>query len=96
MGATGSATATFGAYPGADNASVVITGQSTILTTSKVEAWLDSTIAGTSDHSPDEHMIADIDVRVESIVGGTGFTIWLHTRENANQYGAYNVSWVWV
>ena len=96
MGATGSTTATFGAYPGADSTSVVITGQAGILAGSKVEAWLDPTQAATADHSPDEHMIADIDVRCEAIVAGTGFTIFLHTRELASQYGVYNVSWVWV
>jgi hypothetical protein len=96
VGATGSTTATFGAFPGSTMAAVVITGQAGIASGSKVEAWLDPTLAGTADHTPDEHMVADIDVRVESLVPGTGFTIWLHTRENANQYGVYNVSWVWV
>ena len=95
MGATGSTTATFGAYPGADATSVAITGQAGILAGSKVEAWLDPTQAATADHSPDEHLAADLDVRCETIVPGTGFTIYLETRHLA-QYGSFNISWVWV
>ena len=76
-------------------ASVVITGQAGIVAGSKVEAWLDPTQAATADHSPDEHLKANIDVLCETIVGGTGFTIYLETR-NLGQYGAWNVSWVWV
>lgn len=95
MGATGSTTATFGAYPGATFATVVITGQDGIVSGSHVEAWLDPTQAATADHSPDEHRAADIDVRCETIVPGTGFTIYLETR-NLAQYGSYNISWVWV
>ena len=95
MGATGSTTATFGTYPGTDYAAVVITGQSGIVSGSHVEAWLDPTQAATADHSPDEHLASDIDVECESIVPGTGFTVYLRTR-NLSQYGAYNVSWVWV
>ena len=95
MGATGSTTATFGAYPGTDSTSVVITGQAGIVSGSHVEAWLDPTQAATADHSPDEHLAVDIDVECESIVAGTGFTVYLRTR-NLGQYGAWNVSWVWV
>jgi hypothetical protein len=94
VGAIGSTTATFGAYPGSDQASVVITGQTGIVSGSHVEAWLDPTQAATADHSPDEHLAADIDVECEAIVAGTGFTVYLRTR-NLGQYGAFNLSWVW-
>ena len=40
--ATGQGTATldFGAHPGSNEASVAVTGQTSILTTSKAEAWI--------------------------------------------------------
>ncbi len=95
MGASGSTTVNFGAYPGTDEVSLAITGQANIQATSLVEAWLDPTRAATADHSSDEHIVADIDVRCSAIIAGTGFTINAVTRGLA-QYGVWNVSWVWL
>ncbi len=97
MGATGSTTATFGAFPGSDMATVNITGQTGIASGSHVEAWLDPTQAATADHSPDEHITAEQDTEVtcSALVAGTGFTINIVSL-NVWHYGAYNVSWVWV
>ena len=96
MGATGSTTVSLGAWPGADNASLAITGQAGIVSGSKVEAWIDATQAATADHLPDEHLLCDLVVHCENIVAGTGFTIVINTTDPLFQYGAWNVSWVWV
>jgi hypothetical protein len=95
MGATGQAIVTFGAFPGTDIASLASTGQSSILGTSLVEAYLDPTAADTAEHSSDEHLVADIDVRCSALVAGTGFTINLIGRDTIH-YGHWNVIWVWV
>lgn len=96
MGAQGSAVVNFGAAPGTDKASVAVTGQVAIGASSLCESWIDPTIAPTTDHSVDEHIMgaAMIGVSCSAIVAGTGFTI-----NAATQYGAmvgkFNVSWVW-
>ena len=54
--AKGTATIDFGASPGGNTTSLAITGQTAILTTSFVEAFImgDST----ADHNVDEHLLA--------------------------------------
>lgn len=96
MGATGTAVLNFGVFPGADQASVAVTGQPGILSGSRVEAWIDPTQGASADHSVGEHVVADIDCRCEAIVAGTGFTIVLTSREDEQlQYGNYLVAWAW-
>lgn len=73
MGAQGTATLDFGAFPGASDASVVVTGQAGIVAGSLVEAWVYP--LATADHSADEHMLESFRVFAHSIVAGTGFTI---------------------
>lgn len=73
MGAQGTTTIDFGAFPGASDASVVITGQTGIVAGSLVEAWIRP--VATADHTADEHMLETIKVFAHTIVAGTGFTI---------------------
>jgi hypothetical protein len=75
MGAKGTAIVDFGAFPGLSDASVAVTGQAGILSTSLVEAWIYP--LATSDHSADEHMVETIHAFADAstIVAGTGFTI---------------------
>lgn len=74
MGAQGTTTIDFGAFPGATDASVVVTGQAGIVAGSLVEAWIRP--AATADHTADEHMVDTIKVIAGNIVAGTGFTIY--------------------
>lgn len=111
MGASGTATLDFGAFPGASDASVAVTGQAGILAGSLVEAWL--RMEATADHSADEHLVETIKVMAGNIVAGTGFTVYgVNTSElfsetastgNATDvggegtrlYGTWTVAWVW-
>lgn len=74
MATTGTALLDFGSFPGASDASIVITGQAGILSNSFVEAWIFP--ADTVDHSADEHLVETIKVMAGNIVAGTGFTIY--------------------
>lgn len=74
MAAQGTALLDFGAFPGASDASIVITGQAGILSTSLVEAWIFP--AATADHSADEHWVESLRVFAGNVVAGTGFTIY--------------------
>jgi hypothetical protein len=93
----GSTTITFGGFPGSAMATVVVTGLVGITSASKCEAFFDATQPATTDHSPDEHLAVDADLRCEAIVPGTGFTIVAVARGNGAlfEYGAYNVTWVY-
>jgi hypothetical protein len=74
MGAQGTTTIDFGAFPGKSDASVAVTGQAGILAGSLVEAWL--VPVATADHSADEHMLETIKIFAGNIVPGTGFTVY--------------------
>lgn len=92
--ATGTATLNFGATP-ANEASVVVTGQTAILANSQVEAYfmLDST----ADNGVDEHEQAKAmcSLVCGSIVPGVGFTI-KGTVLLGFATGQFTVHWVWV
>lgn len=73
-GTAGTAMLDFGTFPGKSDASVAVTGQTAILGTSLVEAWVRPT--NTEDHLSDEHLVESLRVIAGDIVAGTGFTIY--------------------
>lgn len=83
MGAQGTATLDFGAFPGKSDASVAVTGQASIVSGSLVEAWL--LPAATADHTADEHMVETLRVVAGSIVAATGFTIYGFNTSQVNE-----------
>jgi len=109
MATQGTAVLDFGAFPGAADASVVVTGQAGITAGSLVEAWV-SLASATTDHSIDEHLLETIKVSAGNIVAGVGFTIYgvntnpieeptLASKHRKYQdpgvYGKFNINWVW-
>ena len=95
MGAQGQTTINFGAFPGAPDASVVITGQSGIVAGSLVEAWIQP--IATTDHSVAEHYVDPPIILAAEIVAGTGFTVRGFATDLGVPmvYGAWTVNWVW-
>ena len=97
MGASGTTSVDFGAFPGKSDTSVAVTGQTSILSGSLVEAWIFPT--ATADHSADEHLVETLKVIAGNVVAGTGFTIYaLNTAQVNNEtrlYGLWTVAWVW-
>lgn len=83
MATQGTATLDFGAFPGASDASVAVTGQATIGSGSLVEAWLFP--ATTADHTADEHWVETIQVRAGNVIAGTGFTIYGWNTNQVNE-----------
>jgi formate/nitrite transporter FocA (FNT family) len=92
MSNTGSALLDFGAAPGDTVGRVTVTGQSTILGSSFVEAWIP--YSDSADHPADEHVMAAISVTAGNIVGGTGFDIVAVSDHVLT--GQFNVLWCWV
>lgn len=83
----------FGAFPGASDASLTITGQTGILAGSLVQAWI--TPVATADHSADEHLASPPRIYAGNISAGTGFTIYGVTPDNTLTYGLWTVNWRW-
>jgi len=101
MSGSGSTTVDFGAFPGAVDASAAITGQTGIVSGSLVGAWIRP--VDTADHSADEHRIEGMAVVADSIVAGTGFTIYAREdgpitvrNEGHRLYGLWTVAWAWT
>jgi hypothetical protein len=74
MGAQGTATLDFGAYPGTSITSVAVTGQTGIVSSSLIEAWIRP--IDTANHTADEHLVDPPRVLAGNIIAGTGFTIY--------------------
>jgi len=70
---------------------IAVTGQSNILSTSKVRAWIPA--RATSDHNIEEHVVVPINVKCGNIVDGTSFTIYLFSELSLT--GKFNVDWEW-
>lgn len=93
MAVQGTAVLDFTSTP-ADEASVVVTGQTGIVSGSHVEAFFMR--ESTGDNGVDEHEMAAALCRLVcgSIVAGTGFTIYANSIGDA-AIGTFNVRWVW-
>lgn len=92
---SGTATLNFGAFPGASDTSVAVTGQTGIVAGSTVDAWIRP--VATADHSADEHLVETLDVVAGNIVAGTGFTIYGINEGigDTRLYGQWTVAWQW-
>ena len=92
---TGTATINFGAHPGSNEASVTVTGLTTISATSKAEAWVmaDDTSAN---HTAADHKYFPVfaSLTCGTPTAGTGFTIYARSIEKLS--GAWTVRYVWA
>jgi hypothetical protein len=93
--ATGIATIDFGTHPGSNEASVAITGESSITSTSKVEAWVMADDS-TTDHTANDHkyFAAFAALTCGTPTNAVGFTIYARSLEKL--VGTFKVRWVWA
>ncbi len=91
----GSVEIDFGAFPGSNEASVTVTGQTEITDAAKAEAYLmaDST---TTDHTASDHRYAAalMGLTCGTPSNGVGFTIYARSTEKLQ--GKFLVQWVWA
>lgn len=93
--AVGTATIVFGSSPGANEASIAVTGQSAIATGAKCEAYVmgdDST----SDHTANDHKYFAMlcTLICGNSTAGTGFTIYARSQHKLT--GTFQIRWVWL
>jgi hypothetical protein len=95
----GTATLDFGSFPGSNEASVVVTGQTGILATSKAEAYImaDDFTTGTGAHTANDHR------HIAAILGLTcgtpdaiADTFPIYGRCSEKLQGKYAVRFVWT
>ena len=93
---TGSSIVDFGSTPGTNITSVIVTGQTNILSTSSVSVFImpDSTVSGALGHNAEEHKIVPIRLTAGNIVQGVGFTIYAETDWRLTS--TFKVRWVWI
>ena len=95
MSNTGTATLNFGAHPGSNEASVAVTGQTAILVTSKVEAWVMGEDTSSNHTASDHRYFATLaGLTCGTPTASTGFTIYARATEKLT--GEWSVRWVWA
>ena len=93
MATTGTAVIDFGSTA-TNYASVAVTGQAGILTTSQAEAWFMGSTTASNNESNHEQANFVIHVECSIPTAGVGFTINAHTMIGTAA-GQFNVQWVW-
>ena len=90
----GTATIDFGAFPGSNEASIAVTGQTGITAASKAEAFVmaDST-SGTHTASDHRYFAALVGLTCGTPTDGVGFTIYARCSEKLQ--GTFLIQWVW-
>ncbi len=93
--ATGTAEINFGAFPGSNEASIAVTGQTTISATSKCEAWVMGDDTSTDGHTAGDHRYLPqlAAFTCGTPTASTGFTIY--GRSTHKLQGKFALRWVW-
>ena len=111
MGANGTTTLNFGAFPGSPEASDDVSGQSGLVAASRLDAWVMPIT--TADHSADEHLVEALDVKAVYKLDGTltvkgvvvtfpalrGNDLSGSSRSGSTAhrlFGQFSVGWVWI
>jgi hypothetical protein len=93
IGNKGTAIISFGSAPGTNVVTTIVTGQTGILSTSLVQAFMMD--GHTADHNITEHILVSTGVifNCNTIVPGVGFTITAVTQLRLT--GQFLVNWIW-
>lgn len=89
----GSTTIDWGVFPGSNEASVVVTGQTEISADAHIEAWYMSEVLGSKTANDHSYMSTLSSLACGNIVAGDSFTIYGRSTEKLQ--GSFTVHWVW-
>lgn len=90
----GTATLGFGAAPGSSTASATVTGQTGILSGSRIRAWVQGSTADFNEYEHSRLLPMVVALGVSDVVAGTGFTIQAATEHRLT--GDVAVKWEWA
>lgn len=90
----GTATINFGAFPGSNEASIAVTGQSLLGSTPEIKVFINGDDS-TTDHTQSDHRYLPLFASfvAGSITAGTGFTIYARSLEKLQ--GTFKITWEW-
>jgi hypothetical protein len=90
----GTATINFGSFPGSNEASVVVTGQTQIGSTPEIKVFVNGSDS-TADKTADDHRYLPLfaSFTAGAVVAGTGFTIYSRSTEKLQ--GTFKLTWEW-
>jgi hypothetical protein len=93
--AIGTATINFGGSPGSNEASIDVTGQLGISSTSPIEAYVMASDS-TSDHTSSDHKYFNslVGLSCGNVIAGTGFTIYARSLQKIT--GTFLVHYIWT
>ena len=94
MGAQGSATIDFGAFPGKSDAATTVSAVG-IADADLAEAWIRP--VASADHSADEHLVETIRFHAIAVGGFAVIAVQAFNTGSGNTriYGVWNFNWVW-
>lgn len=84
----------FGAWPGSNEASISVTGQSEIAATDHAEAWVMA--EASTDHTADDHAYAALLMALTCSTPTTGVGFTIYARSEHKLQGTFNVRFVWA
>lgn len=90
MGAQGTTTVNFGSR--STDVTATVTGQTDLLSSSLVEAWIFP--VSTETNTADNHWVDDLQIVAGNVQAGTGFTIYAKCRTGF-AHGSFTIAWVW-
>lgn len=93
MGAQGTATIDFGSTP-VSEASIAVTGQGSIGSSSFAEAFLQDNSTGDNDAAAHKALAFLAKCYCDTLIAGTGFTIRV-LMTDGSATGTFKVNWVW-
>lgn len=90
----GTATIDFGSFPGSNEASIAVTGQTAITSTPEIKVFVNGDDT-TTDHTANDHRYLPVFASfvAGNIVAGTGFTIY--ARSTQKLQGTFKLTWEW-
>jgi hypothetical protein len=90
----GTATVNFGSFPGSNEASVAVTGQTQIGSTPEIKVFVNGSDT-TTDHTASDHQYLPLlaSFTAGAVVAGTGFTIYARSLEKLQ--GTFKLTWEW-
>jgi hypothetical protein len=91
---SGTSVVDFGAFPGSNLTSTVVTGQAPILTNSYIKAWFVASDTS-SNHTANDHLYAPLFISASAgnISAGTGFTLYAVSTQRMS--GQFTLRWEW-
>ena len=90
----GTATLSFGSFPGSNLATTTVTGQTNIKATSVINLQISAVATGSYTASDIKFLASQIELAYDTVVAGTGFTIYASSSQKLQ--GSITIDYTWI